>query len=116
MQTPDGRECPYYYVDYHRRTMGREVCHLLEGHPDAQRWTSALCATCAVPDIKRANGCPSMHLHARIGKPWWRFWGKESIQLYADCERSHKVVENPYVGCGECHPPVQFVVGNDSET
>jgi len=80
------------------------------------RWTSALCATCAVPDIKRVNGCPFMRLHIFIGKPWWRFWGKESIQLYADCERSHKVVENPYVGCGECHPPMQFVVGQDPKT
>lgn len=69
-----------------------------------------LCQTCPVPDIRRANGCTYMILHARLGKRGWRFWEAERMLIEATCTRSHTVVENPYVGCGQCHNTITFVV------
>ncbi len=108
MRTPDGRECPYYAVSYHRRTTPQETCHLLEGE---RRWHSGLCARCPVPDIRRANACPYLVLHACIRRVHrWRFWEPERVLVHATCRRSGDVVSDPYVGCGLCHTPLQFVV------
>ncbi|MBN1488182.1 MAG: hypothetical protein JW981_11120 [Anaerolineae bacterium] len=115
MQIPDGRECPYYVIDYHRRATPKEICHLLEGQPDAMHWTSELCATCPVPDIQRANGCSNMVLTAHIGKRPWRFWERERILVKATCTYTEETVKNPYVGCGHCHTAFTFVVGEPSE-
>lgn len=113
MRIPDGRECPFYYAGYHRNVTSKEVCNLLDGRPDAAHWTSALCAVCPVPDIRRANGCTHMTLHARIDKRGWRFWEAERVLVDATCTRSGKTVANPYVGCGQCHGNLTFVVGQD---
>lgn len=115
MRTPEGRECPYYYSNTHRRVISKESCRLLEGKPDAQKWSSALCATCEVPDIRRANGCKKMILHARIAKRPWRFWEKERVLIHATCTRSAGPVENPYSGCGQCHQNITFVVAESAE-
>ncbi len=115
MRTPDGRECPYYYGGYYRRAAAKAVCHLLDGQPDARHWTPALCATCPVPDIRRANGCASMILHAHIGKGGWRFWEGDRMRVHATCTRSKAAVQNPYVGCGLCHENITFVVGAEPD-
>ncbi len=114
MRTPDGRECPYYYGGYYRRAAEKAVCHLLDGQPDARRWTPALCATCVVPDIRRANGCAALVLHAHIGGGGWRFWEGNRMRIHATCTRSKAVVPNPYTGCGLCHENITFVVGAES--
>ena len=113
MRTPDGRECSYYYANYHRRVASKEVCRLLEGQPDARRWTSALCATCPAPDIQRANGCPNLLLHAHIGKPRWRFWEHEQLLIHATCTYTNEAVPDPYTGCGHCHDTIIFVVAEE---
>lgn len=115
MQTPYGRECPFYTVNAHRRSQAVERCHLLEGTPDAKRWTSEYCATCPVPDIKRANQCENMVLHAHIGRPRWRFWERPRMMIRATCTRSGGAVEDPMVGCGQCHAPLEFVVYKDTD-
>ena len=115
MRTPDGRECPYFYANYHRRTVSQEVCRLLEGEPDALRWTSALCVTCPVPNIRRANGCQNMVLHVRIGKRRWRFWEGERMLVWATCTRSGGPVKDPLTGCGQCHAPITFVVADEPD-
>lgn len=114
MRTPDGRECPYYYANYHRRTVAHETCRLLEGQPDFSAWTPAHCAECPAPDIRRANGCTEMRLHARIGRRPWRFWERERVLIMASCTRSRGPVKNPYVGCGQCHENLIFVVAEES--
>ncbi len=111
MRTPDGRECPYYAEGYYRRIAEKAVCHLLEGQPDARHWTPALCATCRVPDIRRANECPTLILRLHIGRGGWRFWEGKRIHIQATCSRSQRGVPNPYVGCGLCHANITFVVG-----
>ncbi|MBN1248061.1 MAG: hypothetical protein JXC32_10420 [Anaerolineae bacterium] len=116
MLTPDGRECPYYYVDAHRRSQVREVCHLLDGSPDAAAWHSDLCARCPVPEIKQANRCETMVLHARIGRRGWRFWEPQRMLIRATCTKSGGVVSDPMVGCGQCHAPISFVVYQEPDS
>lgn len=116
MLTPEGRDCPYYYVNAHRRSQAREVCHLLDGSPDAAQWASAFCAMCPVPEIKRANGCETMVLHARIGKRPWRFWEQRRMVVHATCTKNGKRVGDPMVGCGQCHTPITFVVHEEDNT
>ncbi len=111
MQTPDGRECPYYYLDAHRRSPMREGCHLLEDAGRADGWSSALCRTCEVPEIKRANQCPHMVLRPRIGRR--RFWEPRSVLIEASCVKREGAVRDPMVGCGLCHAPLDFVVYQD---
>ncbi len=108
MKTPDGRECPYYYADFHRRSPGVEICRLLQGTPDADEWTSDYCRTCPVPEIRRANACPHMTLKGRIGRRY--FWERRRVLVEASCSRSAGPVTNPYVGCGKCHETIEFVV------
>ena len=114
MLTPDGRACPHYYVDAHRTARAREVCHLLTGTDGGERWTSALCRHCPVPEITRANRCPTMVLHARIAEPGWRIWQHRRVVVTATCTKSGEAVQNPMVGCGLCHAPLSFVVGPDA--
>ncbi len=113
MRTPDGRECPFYYADAHRRAGMREYCHLVATKPDAAVWTSEICFTCPVPDIKRANHCPDMILQGRIGGKGWRFWQKSRMLIDATCTKSRSRVENPMVGCGRCHGSLTFVVAEE---
>ncbi|MFP4343269.1 MAG: hypothetical protein ACLFU8_01120 [Anaerolineales bacterium] len=109
MKTPQGRECPFYYRDVQRWHTGEEECRLLQGE-DAERWESALCATCPVPDIKRANACSQMSLEGRIRRPGLRFWQGARVVVTASCSRVRDTVANPYVGCGHCHEEITFVV------
>ncbi len=113
MQLPDGRECPYYYQHLQRWHTGKAECRLLAGAPDARRWTDALCRTCPVPDIRRANACPTLTLHARIARPSLRFWEKPHMRIEAACTRSGGPVKDPYVGCGLCHSGLTFVVAEE---
>jgi len=113
MRTPDGRDCPYYYADIQRWHEGEERCQLLENAPDAARWTSKLCKSCPVPEIKRANTCPNMVLHAKIKGSGVRFWKGPQMVITATCKQTQGPVENPYVGCGHCHKPLNFVVAEE---
>lgn len=94
-----GKECPYFYGDYHR---GRhhEECRLIgAANPP---WEIKYCKTCPVPDIVRANACPHMILSGEIKSGLLGL--KKSVKVSAYCTKTHKDVEDPYVGCSECHP------------
>ncbi len=101
MRTPAGRECRYYYEDFHR---GRAVqeCRLL----DPEEWRPRVCATCPVPSILQANRCTHMRLEAHRVRRWLRW----RVEVTAFCERYQVPVENPYVGCGRCHPEGRAVL------
>lgn len=110
MQTPAGKECPYFYGDYHR---GRSVerCRLLEAHN--LDWYSDLCFNCEVPEIRKANACEHQSLKPRIEKPL--FFMKAQVKVDAYCSQCECAVDEPRVGCGQCHPlPNVFVVAPDS--
>jgi hypothetical protein len=111
MQTPAGIECRYFYGDYYR---GRdhEECRLLGESDPPQPWQPALCETCPVPEILRANGCEHMVLSAEVVRPFWV--GKPEVRVRAYCKKSNRRVDDPHIGCGQCHAlPDVFVVKDD---
>jgi len=101
MRTPAGQECRYYYEDFHR---GRAIqeCRLL----GRGEWQPRLCAACPVPDILQANQCPHMALHAHLTRHWLR----RRVTVEAYCNRHRVPVENPYTGCGRCHPEASAIL------
>ena len=115
MLTPDGKDCPYYYANFHRRSSAREQCNLIVGNPDEDNWHSGLCKKCPVPQIKRANNCPTMQLSLQIVRRGLRFWDSDRVEVEASCRLHQGLVQNPLIGCGRCHSPLSFVVGTDSE-
>ena len=100
MRTPAGKECRFYYED-HFRGREKEECRLLQRNPNAGRWKPSHCNTCPVPDILRQNACPNLALEGRIHKSLLGL--REQVTVYAVCTSSLKEVDNPAVGCGECH-------------
>lgn len=107
MKTPAGQECPHFYGDYFRGRNAEE-CRLLKAA--GQPWNPALCRTCPVPDIARANSCEFMKLRATIGRPLSAVF-QQRVQVSAYCEKTQRAVNEPHVGCGECHAlPFKFEV------
>ena len=99
MKTPAGTECPHFYADYFR---GRntQVCRLLKAA--GQQWTPELCQTCPVPEIARANACEYLKLNPTIGRPITAMFQRR-VLLAPSCEKSKRNVDEPHIGCGECH-------------
>lgn len=102
MRTPAGSECKFFYGDYFR---GRhhEECRLLKASIPPQTWAPSLCATCPVPRILQANSCEYMRLTGRVVRPLISAFQRR-VQVMAYCEKSNQVVNQPEVGCGQCHP------------
>jgi hypothetical protein len=100
MRTPAGKECSYYYEDFHR---GRntQTCRLIERNRESHPWTPGLCQTCPVPDILQANACPHLILDAQVTK---RFLGLvHRVEVSGWCQEHFLDVKHPTVGCGHCH-------------
>ena len=107
MKTPAGTECPHFYGDYFR---GRSVeeCRLLKAA--GQEWTRDLCKSCPVPEIARANACQFMQLRPKVGRPLSAAFLRR-VQINAYCDKTHKKVAEPQIGCGECHAlPFKFEI------
>ena len=101
MKTPYGFECQYYYTDYYRGKSVEE-CRLLANASFPGQWDVRLCKHCPVPSILRANSCTHMTLKGAIKK---QFFGLSRIvQVTAFCSKINREVEEPHIGCGECHP------------
>jgi hypothetical protein len=94
-----GKECPYFYGDYHRGKH-HEECRLIGDSEPA--WEIKYCQNCPVPEIVRANSCPHMILSGEIKSGFLNLNKKVVVSAY--CTKTHTDVDNPYVGCGECHP------------
>lgn len=102
MRTPAGVECRYFYGDYYRGK-NHEECRLLSEASLSQHWTSDLCKTCPVPGIVRANACEFMILNGRVTRSVLTGF-KRKVQVAAYCEKTHRSVDQPEIGCGDCHP------------
>lgn len=100
MRTPAGKECSFFYGDYFR---GREheECRLLNSLAPPLPWRRALCETCPVPDIQRANACEEMVLTPRMTRPFP--FTKQQVQVKTFCKCTERVGFDPYTGCGDCH-------------
>ncbi len=101
MRTPAGSHCPYYYEDFYRGRSKQE-CRLIKRNPGSAPWKPQLCDRCPVPDIVRVNACPHMVLEARVVRRW--FGLVQRVEVYAVCTKYEVEVDDPYVGCGRCHP------------
>lgn len=106
MITPAGNECKFFYGDYYRGR-NHEECRLLIDSGDRMGWKPELCFDCPVPDILRANACEHMNLKGEIHRsfPFIR----KRIKVTAYCTKCHCAVEEPKVGCGQCHPLPPFL-------
>lgn len=94
-----GKECPYFYGDYHRGKHHEECRLIVDSTP---HWEIKYCQNCPVPEIVRANSCPHMILSGEIKSGFLNLNRKVVVTAY--CTKTHVEVDNPYVGCGECHP------------
>lgn len=109
MRTPAGKECRFFYGDYHR---GRELeeCRLLEAASPPVTWKRVYCETCPVPGILLANACQDLVLIPSLGKklPFL----KPQVRVTTYCKKTAKSGFDPHIGCGECHQlPLEFREG-----
>jgi len=105
MRTPFGKNCRFFYGDYHRGR-NQEECRLLSS--SGFNWSLYLCEKCLVPDILLANGCEHMQLNPELKKA--AFFLRPQVQISAYCEKSKSGVDKPRVGCGQCHPSLDAFV------
>jgi hypothetical protein len=100
MQTPDGRECPHYYADFHRGH-STQLCRLLEHDRVSLPWKPTDCARCPVPDILHANASKYLRLELSI-QPIMLGLGRR-LTVQAFCDRHDVPIEDPFVGCPKCN-------------
>jgi hypothetical protein len=100
MRTPAGKECRYYYEDFHR---GRNLqeCRLIKENPESLPWRPSYCARCSVPEILNANASPTLELKLTV-KPVLLGLGRR-LEIEASCLKHHCVIEDPHVGCPQCN-------------
>ncbi|MFO7943212.1 MAG: hypothetical protein R6U51_02780 [Anaerolineales bacterium] len=110
MKTPAGQECRYFYGDYHRGR-NHEECRLLKSANPPQEWNPQLCFTCPVPGILQANACEHMKLKPTVHRPL--FILKPRVKIEAYCKKTNRIIEEPHVGCGECHDLPDVFLGQD---
>ena len=112
MLTPAGKDCRYFYGDYHR---GRNIeeCRLLESAHLV--WKPYLCGKCPIPDILLANACKNLEFYPTLEKPL--FFLKPQVKVSSYCNKSKTAVDEPRIGCGQFHPLLNVftVTTDDSE-
>jgi len=106
MRTPAGKECKYYYADFFRGKATQE-CRLIDENPEGGKWKPNHCLTCPVPGILLANGCPNMILEGRVESSLLGL--RERVKVTASCTQTMRTVEEPKIGCGECHTELSDV-------
>jgi hypothetical protein len=101
VKTPAGTECRFFYGDYYRGK-NLEECRLVGNVLPPNDWTPDLCKTCPVPAILRANACPHMVFQGEVKSLVLGMRRRVVVSAY--CTKSEKVVKEPEIGCGICHP------------
>ncbi|MCO5183995.1 MAG: hypothetical protein M9941_06900 [Anaerolineae bacterium] len=99
MRTPAGKECRFYYQDFHRGANEQE-CRLVAAATNSAAWRPEDCAQCPVPEILMANNDPNLVLEARIKKGVLRIGRK--VEVNAFCSKHLVTVSNPHIGCPQC--------------
>jgi hypothetical protein len=113
MRTPDGKECKFFYGDYYRGR-NHEECRLLLDSPTYRGWASNMCTGCPVPGILSANACENMKLKGKIHRPF-PFLNKQ-VAVEAYCVKCECDVQEPHIGCGECHTLPSIFTGAFDES
>ncbi|MDX1664465.1 MAG: hypothetical protein R3272_11765 [Candidatus Promineifilaceae bacterium] len=99
METPAGKECRFYYADFHRGRSEQE-CRLIGANPRSPEWRPEDCFKCPVPDILKANSSPDLVLSGEIKKGFLGL-GRH-VEVEAFCSRHLIDVAEPRVGCRQC--------------
>ena len=100
MRTPAGKDCRYYYQDFHRGRSLQE-CRLIKENLDSLPWKPVDCSLCPIPDILNANASPDMDLKLTVKS---RLLGiGRRVEVIASCIRHKIPIEDPFVGCPECN-------------
>ena len=109
MRTPAGKECSYFYGNYFR---GRndEECRLIKDKLPGEAWHPKMCDGCPVPAIQQANSCEHQRLAPRIERAF--FVGKPKVEVSTYCEKCVCAVDDPHIGCGQCHNLPFFTLGD----
>jgi hypothetical protein len=100
MRTPAGKDCRYYYQDFHR---GRNLqeCRLIQGNPESLPYRPVDCTNCPIPDILKANASKYLELTLTI-KPRLLGIGRRH-EVKATCLRHKIEIEDAFVGCPLCN-------------
>lgn len=99
MITPAGKECRFYYEDYHRGSEEQD-CRLIRNNSRSLPWQARDCFNCPVPDILQANNSPDLVLEGIVKKGL--FGMNRRIEVTAFCSRHLIDVEHPEAGCPQC--------------
>ncbi len=99
MKTPAGKECHYYYEDFHRGR-NRQECRLLLHVSRQTAWRPSDCNRCPVPDILWANASPDLRLTATIDNGF--FGIGRHVRVTAICSKHDTVIDDPFLGCRQC--------------
>ncbi len=99
MRTPAGKECRFYYEDFHRGR-SRQECRLIGRISGVKAWRPADCGRCPVPEILWANSSEHLELSAEI-VPGFLGLGRH-VSVGARCRKHDAEIEDPYVGCVHC--------------
>jgi hypothetical protein len=110
MKTPYGFECKFFYGNYFRGKNDEE-CRLLNLTSGQGGWTAKLCKTCPAPKIQRSNGCEFLEYKGRISSGFLGFSPNMEISNY--CRKNHVNVDDPYIGCGECHKLPEIKISDE---
>ncbi len=100
MRTPAGKECRFYYQDFHRGKSTQE-CRLVLGNTESLPWKPSDCSRCPIPDILNANSSPNMELALTI-RPALLGLGRK-MEVHATCLKHMHTIDDPYVGCPRCN-------------
>jgi hypothetical protein len=112
MKTPAGKECRFYYQNFHRGRSDQE-CRLVQNNPRSAEWRPDDCHKCPAPDILRANSSPDLVLEGTVRKGFLGF--NRHVQVAAFCSRHLIDVPQPEVGCPKCaaeRPGLQALFGD----
>ncbi len=113
MRTPAGKECRFYYANFHRGHNEQE-CRLIDANPRSPRWHPDDCSKCPVPDILAANSNPNMVLEATVRKGILGMGRR--VEVKAFCSRHLIDIDEPRVGCRKCaleRPGIQQLFDNE---
>ena len=113
MRTPAGKQCRFYYENFHRGRSDQE-CRLLDANVNSPAWHPNDCNSCPVPDILAANSDPNLVLEATIKKGFLNMFGR-NVEVKAFCSKHLIDVREPKVGCPQCakeKPGLQDLFGN----
>lgn len=100
MHTPAGKECRYYYEDFHR---GREMqeCRLIKANPNSMAWVPADCSRCPVPEILNANASKNLEMTLAAVPKLLGF--RREMKVEARCLKHDVDIEDAFVGCPQCN-------------